>query len=79
LQEIFELSHDGEKFVAEEVVRHETGSSVVMNCASYSNGNRTFLVAGQESHCQLYHVSMEILEPDNEDVKSNDGNIFQSE
>jgi prolactin regulatory element-binding protein len=77
LQEIFELSHDGERFVAEEVVRHETGSSVVMNCASNSNGHRTFLVAGQESHCQLYHVSMEVLDPDNEDIiKSNDGNIL---
>lgn len=58
-------------------MRHETGSSVVMNCASNSNGHRTFLVAGQESHCQLYHVSMEIL--DNEDIKSNDGNILSSE
>jgi prolactin regulatory element-binding protein len=77
LQEIFELSHDGERFVAEEVVRHETGSSVVMNCASNSNGHRTFLVAGQESHCQIYHVSMEILDPDNEDImKSNDGNML---
>jgi prolactin regulatory element-binding protein len=76
LQEIFELSHDGEKFVAEEVVRHETGSSVVMNCASHSNGHRTFLVAGQESHCQLYHVNMEILDPDGEDIRSNDGSIL---
>jgi len=72
--EIFELSHDGERFVAEEVVRHETGQSVVMNCASHSDGNRTFLVAGQESHCQLYHVSMEVIDIDSEDViKSKNG------
>ncbi|XP_049830230.1 prolactin regulatory element-binding protein [Schistocerca gregaria] len=58
--EIFELSHDGEKYVAEEVIRHETGPSVVMNCASYNNGKRTFLVAGQESHCQLYTVNMKV-------------------
>ncbi|XP_069698458.1 guanine nucleotide-exchange factor SEC12 [Periplaneta americana] len=72
--EIFELSHDGERFVAEEVVRHETGPSVVMNCASHNNGRHTFLLAGQESHCQLYNVKMEILDPESGDnvIKSND-------
>lgn len=59
--EIFELSHDGKRFIVEEMVRHETGSVVVMNCACYSNSKRTFLVAGQESHCQLYNVSFDIV------------------
>lgn len=40
----------------EEVIRHETGTSVVMNCATYSDNKHSYLVAGQESHCQLYHV-----------------------
>ncbi|PSN56741.1 Prolactin regulatory element-binding protein [Blattella germanica] len=65
--EIFELSHNGEKFIAEEVIRHETGPSVVMNCASHNNGRHMFLVAGQESHCQLYNVNMEIADSDSED------------
>ncbi|KAJ9589375.1 hypothetical protein L9F63_017427, partial [Diploptera punctata] len=65
--EIFELSHNGEKFIAEEVTRHETGPSVVMNCAAFNNGRHTFLVAGQESHCQLYNVGMEIADPNSED------------
>ncbi|XP_066143816.1 guanine nucleotide-exchange factor SEC12 [Euwallacea fornicatus] len=57
--EIFELSHDGRKFHVEEVMRHETGWNVVMNCAvSHSvDGKHTYLAAGQESHCQLYHVN----------------------
>lgn len=50
------MSHDGEKFVVEEVIRHETGPSVVMNCATSSDDKHTYLVAGQESHCQLYNV-----------------------
>lgn len=60
--EIFELKYDGNKFIAEEMVRHETGPSVVMNCACYSNDRHTYLVAGQESHCQLYNVNIEVVE-----------------
>ncbi|GAB1862156.1 Prolactin regulatory element-binding protein [Camponotus japonicus] len=56
--EIFELSHNGTHFVAEEVTRHETGPSVVMNCASYRSKNKTWIVAGQESHCQLYNSKL---------------------
>ncbi|VEN33564.1 unnamed protein product [Callosobruchus maculatus] len=55
--EIFELSHNGRKFLAEEVTRHETGGNVVMNCSTYSDNRHTYLVAGQESHCQLYNVN----------------------
>lgn len=60
--EIFEISHDGNRFIAEEVIRYETGPTVVMNCSSYSNSKHTYLVAGQESHCQLYHVQDQIIE-----------------
>ncbi|XP_046746071.1 prolactin regulatory element-binding protein [Diprion similis] len=66
--EIFELFHDGVQFVAEEVTRHETGPSVVMNCASHNDGKRTVVVAGQESHCQLYNVNMKIITLENGEV-----------
>ncbi|XP_073987349.1 guanine nucleotide-exchange factor SEC12 [Rhodnius prolixus] len=63
--EIFELIFDGKRFVAKEVMRHETGPKVVMNCASYFDNKNTFLVAGQESHCQLYRIAISV---DKEDV-----------
>lgn len=31
-----------------------------MNCAVRSSGNHSYLLAGQESHCQLYHVNIKI-------------------
>lgn len=65
LQEIFELSHNGAHFIAEEVTRHETGPSVVMNCASHNNGKKTWIVAGQESHCQLYNVNPKVVTLEN--------------
>ncbi|XP_055713448.1 prolactin regulatory element-binding protein [Phlebotomus papatasi] len=60
--EIYEIYHNGDRFVAEEVIRHETGPSVVMNCAVRSDGRRSFLVAGQESHCQMYHVNTKVID-----------------
>ncbi|XP_045511397.1 prolactin regulatory element-binding protein [Colias croceus] len=60
--EIFELSHNGTRFVAEEVMRHETGPNVVMNCAVRSVQNRIYLAAGQESHCQLYKVNIRMVD-----------------
>ncbi|XP_075212300.1 guanine nucleotide-exchange factor SEC12 isoform X2 [Lycorma delicatula] len=72
--EIFELKYDGSKFVAEEMVRHETGPSVVMNCACYNNDKHTYLVAGQESHCQLYNVNIDVVDkPETESKPSNSG------
>ncbi|XP_076764492.1 guanine nucleotide-exchange factor SEC12 [Xylocopa sonorina] len=59
--EIFELSHNGYQFIAEEVNRHETGPSVVMNCTTYNNAKRIWIAAGQESHCQLYSVSSKVV------------------
>jgi len=29
-----------------------------MNCASYRSKNKTWIVAGQESHCQLYNSKL---------------------
>ncbi|XP_052895251.1 prolactin regulatory element-binding protein [Anopheles moucheti] len=55
--EIYEIYHDGEKYVADEVIRHETGPTVVMNCAVKNDEKRTLLMAGQESHCQMYLVN----------------------
>lgn len=56
--------------MAEEVIRHETGSNVVMNCATRSNGHRSYLVAGQESHCQLYHVNLSVVQEDADGVET---------
>ncbi|CAG5096376.1 Similar to PREB: Prolactin regulatory element-binding protein (Homo sapiens) [Cotesia congregata] len=83
--EIFELSHDGSNFIAEEVTRHETGPSVVMNCASFNNSKKTWLVAGQESHCQLYNVVPRVVAVENGEVvagansnfKENDNSLRQ--
>ncbi|XP_035777601.1 prolactin regulatory element-binding protein-like [Anopheles albimanus] len=58
--EIYEIYHDGEKYVADEVLRHETGPTVVMNCAVKTDEKRTLLMAGQESHCQMYLVNTSI-------------------
>ncbi|KAK2584263.1 hypothetical protein KPH14_006670 [Odynerus spinipes] len=66
--EIFELSHDGVQFVAEEVTRHETGPTVVMNCATYNDGKRSWIVAGQENHCQLYNVNTKIVNLENGEI-----------
>ncbi|KAL4720850.1 hypothetical protein ACJJTC_016719 [Scirpophaga incertulas] len=60
--EIFELSHNGTRFVAEEVMRHETGPNVVMTCSVQSFQNKTYLTAGQESHCQLYKINMKMVD-----------------
>uniref|UniRef100_A0A069DYZ2 Putative prolactin regulatory element-binding protein n=1 Tax=Panstrongylus megistus TaxID=65343 RepID=A0A069DYZ2_9HEMI len=65
--EIFELIFDGKRFIAKEVMRHETGPKVVMNCASFYDKKNTFLVAGQESHCQLYRIAITV---DKEDVNT---------
>lgn len=59
------MSHNGAHFIAEEVTRHETGPSVVMNSASHNNGKKTWIVAGQESHCQLYNVNSKIVTSEN--------------
>ncbi|XP_052866246.1 prolactin regulatory element-binding protein [Anopheles cruzii] len=58
--EIYEIYHNGEKYVADEVLRHETGPTVVMNCAVKTDEKRTLLMAGQESHCQMYFVNTRI-------------------
>ncbi|XP_072936813.1 guanine nucleotide-exchange factor SEC12 [Epargyreus clarus] len=60
--EVFELSHNGTRFVAEEVMRYETGPNVVMTCAVRDIENRTYLTAGQESHCQLYRVNVRVVD-----------------
>uniref|UniRef100_A0A6M2DHQ7 Putative prolactin regulatory element-binding protein/protein transport protein sec12p n=1 Tax=Xenopsylla cheopis TaxID=163159 RepID=A0A6M2DHQ7_XENCH len=60
--EVYELYHNGERFMAEEVIRHETGTSVVMNCSVISNPKGNYLAVGQESHCQLYSISPKIID-----------------
>lgn len=63
------MSHDGEKFLAEEVVRHETGLNAVMVCAAYSDKKHSYLAAGQESYCQLYNVASKIVY-ESEDIET---------
>lgn len=41
-----------------------------MNCAVRSNGHRSYLVAGQESHCQLYHVNMSVVRDDGDGIET---------
>jgi len=36
-----------------------------MNCASHNNGKKTWIVAGQESHCQLYNVNPKVVTLEN--------------
>lgn len=43
-----------------------------MNCAVRSSGNHSYLVAGQESHCQLYNVNVKI---DDNGASSENGRI----
>ncbi|XP_043799131.1 prolactin regulatory element-binding protein [Apis laboriosa] len=77
--EIFELSHNGSQFIAEEVTRHETGPSVVMNCTTYNNEKKIWIAAGQESHCQLYNVSSKVVTVKNgEVIKSTSDNTKES-
>ncbi|CAH0394346.1 unnamed protein product [Bemisia tabaci] len=63
--EVFELHHNGQQFSAEECLRHITGGSVVMNCSTLCTSRNTYLVAGQESHCQLYTVNFRVVSGEN--------------
>jgi len=49
-------------------MRHETGGSVVMNCACHSDGRKYYLVSGQESHCQLYNVNISVTNEAEENI-----------
>ena len=59
--------------MAEEVTRHETGFDVVMNSATYNDGKRMWLVAGQESHCQLYSVQAMVVAGENGEIPKKTG------
>lgn len=74
-QEIYEVYNNGCRFVAEEVLRHETGSNVVMNCAVRSDKKHSFLVAGQESHCQLYNVISKVETSHGDDYSNGDAAV----
>lgn len=68
--EIFELLHDGVNYSAKEIIRHETGSKVVMNSACFSDKKHTYLAAGQESHCQQYRIGITV-EKESSEVPAN--------
>ena len=75
LQEIFEISHNGDHCVAESVKRFDTGEFAVMNCATsaYQAQSQTSVIAvGHNEKCQLYRCQLarEILE-DQGDTKTN--------
>lgn len=44
------------------MIRRETGANVVMNCAVTSDERRSYVVAGQESHCQMYLVNLKVVD-----------------
>jgi len=58
--EIYELYHNGKYFVAEEIQRHETGARAVMNMSMKIMDRKTVLVAGQESHTQMFIVTSKV-------------------
>lgn len=63
--EIYELFHNGQHFVAEEIQRHET--QVIMNMACSmslkSIDKRSLLVVGQESHSQMFIITTKVGQP----------------
>ncbi|KAJ8947488.1 hypothetical protein NQ318_009791 [Aromia moschata] len=58
---------------------NETGGSVVMNCSTFCNSKHSYLVAGQESHCQLYNVNTVLVreEADVENIGNNHSEVRQ--
>lgn len=42
-----------------------------MNCSTYSDNKHRYLVAGQESHCQLYNVQSVLVNDKVEDISDN--------
>lgn len=58
--EIYELFHNGQHFVAEEIQRHETGSEVIMNMSMRNIDRRSLLVVGQESHSQMFVINPKV-------------------
>lgn len=66
--------------MAEEILRHETGPSVVMNCALKNMDRRSYLVVGQESHSQLYIINSKVgseSEVKSEKKEANENNLRQ--
>lgn len=41
-----------------------------MNCAVRNNDHHSYLVDGQESHCQLYHVSVRVVKDEDDDIET---------
>lgn len=58
--EIYELYHNGQHFVAEEIQRHETGSEVIMNMSMMNIDKKSLLVVGQESHSQMFVINTKV-------------------
>lgn len=58
--EIYEIYHNGDHFVAEEIQRHETGRQIVMNMSMIQAERKILLVAGQESHNQMFIVTPKV-------------------
>lgn len=62
-QEIYEIHFDGQRFVATECVRHDSGANAIMNCAYVSDSHdNAYLATGQENHCQLYQLKTQIVD-----------------
>jgi len=64
---------DGETFSAKEILRYETDDNVVMNCAVLTKKKQTYLIAGQESHCQLFKIKCCVCNEPNDSLPSESG------
>ena len=71
-QEIFEIRLSDGVFVAEKVLRYDTGDQAVMNMA-VAQGKKDFLVvAGQDDQCQVYNMKYKLSSP----TRSNKNGMF---
>lgn len=66
---ISEVIHNKDGTTFEEIIRHDTGPNVVMNCAAYSDSNKSHVIVGQEGHAQLYSVQP-VVSCDEEEVET---------
>ena len=73
LQEIFEISHNGDHCVAESVKRFSTDEFAVMNCAPSAYNathQKTIIAVGLNEKCQLYscQLARELVSPSDQGI-----------
>ena len=73
LQEIFEISHNGDHCIAESVKRFSTDEFAVMNCAPSAYNathQKTIIAVGLNEKCQLYscQLARELVSPPDQGI-----------